>query len=431
MSNKSTNSEFSRRRVLRGTSTAGIVGTIGFSGIVSGHRSCDDLPVNSISATTDFDSGGGVAIDQEENYVELTKFDEGGYSFLGYMHFKLEDVKDTEVSFEITNLDNSRMPADYRLLYTSDLENGEWTRMTEEVGNGFSHMFESDDVYISGYRAYPYQQTVERVKRLEAAYPKFVKTEVIGQSYNGRDMHAVQITDPATNGKAKKDIVSITRQHPGEVGGSWHMDAAIDYVLETFQNPNTEFTKPFRFHFIPNANPDGMYDGLHRHTSQGYELNQQWATESPVEIENMKTYMRENTNDVYWGFDFHSTTNDDYAAVIHHEHAADEDDLDIIQNIASHSHSYPDKIWSSTSDDRLYGFFYDEFDAVMVLTESWLYREYSAAELAEEGTNFFKEVAPREKKTTNSIHSRLQAELSDRQFTTFDQLLDTQLHVQS
>ncbi|ELZ02156.1 peptidase M14, carboxypeptidase A [Natrialba aegyptia DSM 13077] len=383
--------ELDRRRFLRGTAVAGLTGAVGVSGITSGAEDG-----TSITATTDFDSGGGVEIDQENGRIELTNIDDAGYSFLGYMHFRLEGAANTDVSFNITNLDESRMPANYRLLYTSSLESGDWTRMDDEVEDGFSQTFDSDEVYISGYRAYPYQQTVQRVTELERSYPRFVETDVIGQSANGRDMHAIRITNPAVPDEEKEDIISITRQHPGEVEGSWHMDAAIDYVLETLCDSTVAFEDEFCFHFIPNANPDGMYEGHHRHTPQGYDLNREWNTESPVEIENMMSYMRENLDDVHWGFDFHSTTNSNWDAVVYGEDAVDDDDLDTIDAIASHSLSYPDTTRSSNTDGTAYAFINDEFDAVMVVTEAWTYREYAAAELAAEGRNFFSEVAPRE-----------------------------------
>lgn len=395
MSDKNIGTELSRRRILRGTGAAGIAGVVGVSGITSGRANPDDSTGNSITVTTEFDSGGGVEIDREGNHVELTKIDEGGYSFLGYMHFKLEEAEGEDVSFEITNLDDSRMLADYRLVYASDPENGGWTRMDEEVGDGFSHTPESDEVYISGYRAYPYRRTVDRVAEVEAAYPTFVETEVIGRSTDGRDMHAIRITDPAVDDAGKKDVISLTRQHPGEVEGSWHMDAAIDYVLETFCRRNLEFAEDLRFHFIPNANPDGIYEGYHRHSPPGYDLNRQWDAESPVEIENVKGYMRRNLDDVHWGFDFHSSTNGGHDAVIYDERAASEEDIDVIEDIATHSLSYPDRTRAIDSDRLACGFVHDEFDATMVVTEAWTYREYSAAELATEGRNFFREAIPR------------------------------------
>jgi hypothetical protein len=361
-------------------------------------QSSDSTPTepSAIAATTAFDSGGGVeiAVDDETDHVTLTLADDADYHSFGYLHFRLDGVQNTDVSFEVTNLDDSRMPHDYRLQYTSNLT-GEWQRMNESVGDGFSHTFDDETVYISNYKAYPYWRTVERVKELEASSPAFVDTDVIGYSHEGREMHAVRIANPDADEATTQDVVCIARQHPGEVEGSWHMDAMIDRVLEAFQRRTTGI-EAYVFHFLPNANPDGMYAGHHRHCRQGYDLNRRWNGDSPVEIEHLKTYLRDRIDDLYWGFDLHSSTNPEFDAAIYSHQAVTAADRDVIKAIAAHSQSYTDRTRASTYSGGAFGFVADEFDATMVVTEAWTYHEYSAEALATEGERFLAEVVPLE-----------------------------------
>ncbi len=351
-----------------------------------------------ISATTNFDSGGGaeVAVGSFEGAgdaradarirVELT--DPMGYPHKGYLHFKLENGADQTVFIEVTNIDDSRMPADHRLFYTTDLEKLDWRKMEHEIGNGFLFTLPSDQVYISNYHAYPYRNIVRRVEEL-ARHPN-VATEVIGQSHEGRDMHAIRIAAPDLDRERALDYVILTRQHSGEVQGSWHMDGAIDFILDVIEDPARQFADDYVFHLIPAANPDGIFHGIHRLDAQGHNLNRQWHAESPVEIAAIKNYLRDNVREVHWGLDLHSSTNlpFNYPAVWYDERAVDEEALEIIEELVEAVNSF-DTANATASDSRSRGFIYREFNAVMVTTEVSTYWPGQTAEsLREEGRAF-------------------------------------------
>jgi len=344
-----------------------------------------------IQFDTDFDSGGGVSADsQDETQFSLTLEDEQGYNPLGYMHFRLQGVEGKAISFEFTNLSDSRMPSDYRLLYSeTPLAELDYQRMDEAIGDGFSQEFQSDTVYIANYFPFPYQNTVEQVTQHEDC--EYVTVEVIGQSHEGRDMYAMRISDPDVSDDDKRDIVALTRQHPGETAGSYQMDGMIAYVLEVFRDETCAFDDDYRFHFLPHANPDGIYRGIHRLCSQGYDLNRQWDTDSTVEISNIKDYLDRNVTNAWWGFDLHATTNRTFTSLFYTPAAA-ERYMDILESIAAHIVSL-DGIGSGTASQQARGYYHEGLGGCMVVTEKWLYSEdFDIEFLHDQGRNFLREV---------------------------------------
>ncbi len=350
--------------------------------------------IGSIQFDTDFDSGGGVSVhSRTETHFTLTLEDEQNYGPLGYMHFRLRGVEGETVSFEFTNLGDSRMPSDYRLLYSeTPLEELDYQRMDEAIGDGFSQEFQSDTVYIANYFPFPYQNTVEQVTRHQDC--EYVTVELIGQSHEGRDMYAMRISDPDVPDDEKRDIVALTRQHPGETTGSYQMDGMIAYVLEVFRDETRAFDEDYRFHFLPHANPDGIYRGIHRLCSQGYDLNRQWDSDSPVEIRNLKDYMERNVTNAWWGFDLHATTNRTFTSLFYTP-AATERYMAIVESMAAHIVSL-DGVGSSTASQQARGYYHEGLGGSMVVTEKWLYSEdFDVEFLHGQGRSFLREVVAR------------------------------------
>ncbi len=360
-------------------------------------------PSGELTATTDFDSGGGAAVTvapvadgagtAADQHIRVELTDPMGYPHKGYLHFKLEGGAGKTVFMEVTNIDESRMPASHRLFYTTDLQNLDWRRMENEIGDGFHFTLPGDEVYISNYHAYPYRNIVRRVEEL-GRHP-FVETEVIGQSHEGRDMHAIRIAAPDVDRERALDYVILTRQHPGEVQGSWHMDGAIDYILGVFDDPARKFADDLIFHLIPAANPDGIYHGIHRLDTQRNNLNRRWHSESPVEIGNIKDYLRKNVSEVHWGLDLHSSTNlpFNYPAIWYDDRAVDDAAREIIEKLVEVVNSF-DVSNSTAADSRSRGFIYREFNGVMVTTEvSTYWPEQTAESMWEEGRAFIRTTA--------------------------------------
>lgn len=354
-----------------------------------------------VSTTTDFDSGGGVEVEIDGDHVDLEMYDREGYSNLGYFCFRLEGAAGETLTFDVTNRTDSYMPSDYRLYMTADLENLDWEMMDEEVGGGFEQEFEDDEAYICTFRGYPYQNTVDRINDLEDEHPDLVESEVIGQSADHElDMYAMRIDDHDVPDEDKLEYWILTRQHPGETKGSYHTDAAVDYILTQLETDG--FEQDYRFHVIPHANPDGMYDGLQRYDSNGDDPNRLWDDgDENVEIEHMKEYLRENIeNEPWWGIDYHDTTVEGYdVAIWYDSRAVAEHPIgdDIVSRMSTESLSFPGTTDSTTADSRSRGFYYSEFGGSMVSSEAWAFRQYTEDELEQEGVGYFTATLPEDR----------------------------------
>ncbi|MXV61116.1 peptidase M14 [Natronorubrum sp. JWXQ-INN-674] len=345
-----------------------------------------------ISTTTDFDGGGGaVKCQPADTHVEIEMVDAKDYDYLGYFHFKLEGAAGETVSFEITNREETgdRMSEEYQLVYSETPGPGEWSQFDDAVEGGFEREFDDDTVSIASWPAYPYESTVERVDQLAAEYPALVETDVIGESYEGREMHSIRITDPAVANAEKTDIVCTTRQHPGETHGSYQMDAIIDRAINRLNGSSGGFVDDYVFHFLPNLNPDGMYHGYHYDDARGNNHNREWDTPGPVEIDNARNYLLDEVSDLHWAFDLHASTDGTHDAVRHWESNMSDAHLGMIDDIEAASLSLSG---TSVEDDPelARGWLHSELpgDGSGVTTEAWTYYGYRPAELEREGSDF-------------------------------------------
>lgn len=272
------------------------------------------------------------------------------------------------------------MPSGYHLVYSDDPSPTGWQRFDASAGGGWSHTFDVDEVYIASWQPYPYWAIEERVREL--SHHQYVETDVIGQSQRGRDMYAIRISDPVVPESDTQDIVGLTRQHPGETHGSFRMDGAINYVLEVLESLRYDYT----FHFIPAGNPDGIHNTIHRRTPDGTDLNRQWEMESPVEVENIKNYIRNNCDDIHRAFDYHSSTNSTYDAVRYYNTISDDYSDNWITEISNQNLSLSgtgrisEPTWSC-------GFISEELGNPAIVTENWTYYEYSVAEMEQEAVS--------------------------------------------
>lgn len=332
-----------------------------------------------IITTQNFDAGGGANITVSGTDVSIEILNPYPY-FL----FRLDGVSGETVSFSIENPgDATNWPESHQLYYTDDIDALDWTTFDSGWGGGWSHTFQADQVYIANSRAYPYGNIVDRVNNLSSN--QYVETEVIGQSYEGRDMHAIRIEDPNAGG-IKKDVAAIARLHPSEVEGSFLIDAAIDYLLANAD----QFLDEFRFHFLPDTNPDGIYIGDWRTDSQGNDLNRQFDDNSPVEVANIKGYFRDNIDNPHWAFDHHSAVSSDYHAIEYTKGVPASDEMDVIQSLQDINLSI-NGTSSSIATGRAHEWYSQEI-GVMSLTEAYAFYPYTDSDISTEAEGYYSEV---------------------------------------
>lgn len=136
----------------------------------------------------------------------------------------------------------------------------------------------------------------------------FVKKRVIGQSLQGRPLHALQIG----NRQSKRIVFILGRQHPPEVTGS----LGLMHFVETIAG-DSDLADCFRRQFLivvaPLANPDAVEAGHWRHSMGGVDLNRDWEAFQQPETRAIRDEILRLSREqgrLHLFLDFHSTHQD-------------------------------------------------------------------------------------------------------------------------
>lgn len=98
---------------------------------------------------------------------------------------------------------------------------------------------------------YSYEQMLEDIDEMVAAYPELVEKDSIGTSELGREIPVLRIGSP----EAKHHVLLHGAIHGREYVTSWILMAVTDYWLERDMDALAE---DICFHIIPMCNPDGV-----------------------------------------------------------------------------------------------------------------------------------------------------------------------------
>ncbi len=98
------------------------------------------------------------------------------------------------------------------------------------------------------------------MKRLQAAFPKFLKLESVGKSYGGRDIMVMTINNPDTGPEMSKAAMYIEANiHGNEIQGGEVCLYTIWYLMENYGRIDdiTRLVDERVFYIFPTVNPDG------------------------------------------------------------------------------------------------------------------------------------------------------------------------------
>ena len=115
-------------------------------------------------------------------------------------------------------------------------------------------------VEIPWNRFYSPEELYALLDRIEAAFPSLVKHEVIGQSFEKREMRVYTVTNAAKGEDLSKPAMWIDGNvHGNEVQGGEAAAYAVWYLTENYgSNPEvTELLDDAVFYVLPMQNPDG------------------------------------------------------------------------------------------------------------------------------------------------------------------------------
>ena len=138
----------------------------------------------------------------------------------------------------------------------------------------------------------------------------YITTYEIGKSREKKAMNLMEVS----NGKNKKAVMVISRQHPPEVTGFLAMKSFIETL--TGDSPKAQkFRDTYDLFVVPLMNPDGVDNGNWRHNMGGIDLNRDWQNFNQPETRSVRDFLVKKENEGYefvFGADFHSTWDDIY-----------------------------------------------------------------------------------------------------------------------
>ena len=152
--------------------------------------------------------------------------------------------------------------SDYDYVYIKGEQNNDWQlRYATEVQYStcvFQVQVQPGLTLLSQSPAYTFGDFQRFITSLRVA--DGVETRLAGLSEEGREIWWLRIADMATEGTSKYRILIVGRQHPYETASSYAIEAIARWLLSKDELARRILRK-FEFHFVPMANPDGVYLG--------------------------------------------------------------------------------------------------------------------------------------------------------------------------
>ena len=141
------------------------------------------------------------------------------------------------------------------------------------------HTPEFDSIYYAYFE--PYSE--ERHAQFLGAVQQMPQATLIdlGRTVEGRPMSLFVLGTPETSeGRAKKKVWIVARQHPGETMAEWFVEGLVkrlagwgDWAGDPVARKLAEHAV---FYIVPNMNPDGSARGNLRTNAAGANLNREW-----------------------------------------------------------------------------------------------------------------------------------------------------------
>ena len=252
---------------------------------------------------SDFDSGsiGSYTIDNYTNEIEFTLVSDG-LSYEYWTNFKVSGVLGEKVTFRITNanqvpfligLNDDNDPKEAQMVYSCDGEN--WNRLTNHIYSAgtytFTETFTCDEVQIATFFPFSYKKMRDFLDSVSTS--QWADKDVLGSSEQGRDIDLLTITNTAIPMEDKKIIYIIGRQHAAETASSHMLEGMINFLISDDVNA-CGFRNNYVWYIVPMVNPDGVYDGNSRATSEGVDPNKDWHPNNhdSVEINIVRTHIQ-------------------------------------------------------------------------------------------------------------------------------------------
>lgn len=227
--------------------------------------------------SSNFDSGNieVAGIDTKKNEIKLRIRKDTNSEFLQWFHFNLTGAARKFCKLSIINAGKTSYPKgwkNYSVCVSYDRQ--EWFRVPTSYINGvlkFSITPLHNSVYFAYFAPYSYDRHLDLIHHTQMSPD--VKLEVVGKTFNGRNIDMLVIGKPRKN---KKIIWVIARQHPGEPMAEWFIEGFLERLLDPHDSVSKILLEDALFYVVPNMNIDGSIAGNLRASTSGANLNREW-----------------------------------------------------------------------------------------------------------------------------------------------------------
>ncbi|MFX1803042.1 M14-type cytosolic carboxypeptidase [Paraburkholderia sp. A1RO-5] len=239
-----------------------------------------------ISISSQFDAGAIEVLSCEQaDDIRLRVRADSQSDFAQWFYFRLTGGRGERCVMTFENGSACAFPEgwrDYQAVASYDRVN--WFRVpTSYDGKAFviDHTPEFDSVYYAYFEPYSEERHSEFLGALQQL-PHATLSE-LGQTVEGRPMTLLSLGmpgDTTPEGKPKKTVWIIARQHPGESMAEWFVEGLVKRLAgwgDWSGDPVARMLlERVIFHIVPNMNPDGSVHGNLRTNAAGANLNREW-----------------------------------------------------------------------------------------------------------------------------------------------------------
>ena len=273
--------------------------------------------------SNDFESGrlNGITSDGDQHYTALITAENTPINVSPWFAFKVWSDTPKEITVKMTYQDSrSRYfpkistdgvnfkPLDSINFHPINLGTGDFGINAAPEFVEIDIEVSPEPLFVTAQELYGSTRVKQWVDSLSAK--PFVSTYEIGKSKEHRPMNLLEIS----NGKNKKAVMVISRQHPPEVTGFLAMKSFVETLTGDTPMANT-FRDSYDIFVVPLMNPDGVDNGHWRHNMGGIDLNRDWQEFNQPETKSVRDFLVKKESEGYefvFGADFHSTWDDIY-----------------------------------------------------------------------------------------------------------------------
>jgi Zinc carboxypeptidase len=265
-------------------------------------------------------SGYGFYKKAENHYAFRTRLGDALYSWRFY--FKITSPGDgRKIILEVTDFDHEgRTPwnegaavfsydcRQWNDIGTDNIKIVDWTPPENSTPYGdnchvpygvrYELTLDKKEIWVASPTPFTLENRDELLNHLVETYPNFTKFENIGETYHSTKtaypMTGIHITDFSYPDTEKLRCLIIAGEHPAESAGIY---AGVGMMNSLLNKP--DLLRSFDFHFIPLANPDGIFHGRTYHNTTldksdtiGYNITLDWADFKHPETQNIASLIQ-------------------------------------------------------------------------------------------------------------------------------------------